>query len=260
MKGWLTDLRKTALVALVAQAPVFAIGLNRPDLWATLAKVHGYLIFVFALIGIVVLALVATFVVFMVALYRSSAPLRISESLRLLALAAAVVNAVPLLTYSYRWIHFFVAPSLLQRPASARSLIEFVIILISGVAYALFLIAIARHRNASERGASNDRLLARMALIGTIVWGVILVCILLTEPYLAFQYRSWRELALERRVDIPPLSSILWERFRDWLQQAVLFVPFYIVQKSLVNPPVTAGASAPEANGFDTPESPTDQA
>jgi hypothetical protein len=263
MKAWLTDLRKTALVAAIGMAASAAVvAVNRRDVWTAFetTNIPGHWAIAFVLIGVAALAVFAIPLTFMITLYRSGGLLRIGNGLRFLALAAAVVNVAPTVSYFVGWVRWFSAPTLFQSPTSSRSVIQGAIILISGITYILFLVALSRHRaDANETSAPSDRILGHLAKIGIVVLGVILVGIVAAGIYTATQWSYFRDLALQQRRPLESVSSMLLERFQIWLQQAAIFVPFYIVRKSLVVEPVTDEASRLDENGFDIPESPADR-
>ena len=229
MSAWLTDIRKTALVAAIAMVvgSVYALRTTLQTAPASLTRIPW---FFFPLVGIVTILVAAIPLSFLVVLYRSNVELRISSNLRCLALFAAAATALDLLRYLLRWIQSLQFLSQFQQP-SARSVIAFTLTLLAEIAYILFLVAIFRHTNNPLLSDAHDgRLLRWVAKISVVFWSLVLVGILGAAIYVAVEYQ---ELSHQFGREMPSLGSELLERARIFLQMACLMVPPYIVHRSL---------------------------
>jgi hypothetical protein len=244
MGTWLTDIRKTALVALVAAVFGAAYPLGTFIRTARSALANGswfffrvrdipwYFFPMFALIFALMIFCVAASFGFPVALYRSKVELRISIRLRHLALLAASVSTLNLLWHLYPWLQFYWT-QFPQRGAMA-SVTVFTFEQLSGVAYILFLIAIFRHPDESSVSDTRDgRLLRRFAKISVVFWSLVLVGVAVGAVSWAFEYPHFQELARQSGRQLPSLRSELSDRARYFLDAALLMVPPYIVHRSL---------------------------
>jgi hypothetical protein len=232
MSAWLTDIKKTALVAAIAMVSgsVYPLRGTLQTASASLTRIPW---FFFPLLGIATILVAGIPLGFLFVLYRSKVELRISSNLRGLALFAASANALNLLWYLFRWIRSLKFLSQFQQP-SAGSVIALMLTLLTEVAYILFLIAIFRHtRNSLHSDTDDDRLLRWVAKISVAFWSLVLVGIVGAAIYWAVEYPYYRGLAHQFGREIPSLGSDLVERARIFLQMACLMVPPYIVHRSL---------------------------
>lgn len=230
MKPWLTDIRKTALVAAVGTVVASAIPM-RPaiqNLAATLMRVPWIIIPVLAFIG---LLFAASTLGFLVALWHSNVQLRISRNLRCLALFAAGANALDWLWRLFRWVQFYWTQS--QRP-TAISATATVLDSLGVAAYILFLVAMFRHAgDATISGTGNDRLLRQVARISVVYLGLVLAYFAVGVAYLMVQYTYFQELAFRNLREFPSLGSLLTEPARAILRFSLLWVPPFIIHRSL---------------------------
>ena len=232
MGAWLTDIKKTALVAAVAMV-IGSVYPLKATLQAASASLTRIPWFFFPLLGIATILVGGIPLGFLFVLYRSKVELRISSSLRDLALFAASANALNLLWYLFQWIRSLKFLSQFQQ-LSAGSVIALMLTLLAEVAYILFLIAIFRHtRNSLRSHTDEGRLHRRVARISVVFWSLVLVGIVGAAIYWVVEYPYYRGLAHQFGREIPSLGSELLERAWIFLQMANLMVPPYIVHKSL---------------------------
>jgi hypothetical protein len=105
---------------------------------------------------------------------------------------------------------------------------------LSEVAYILFLVAIFRHRNDSGvLDARDGRNLRRFAKSAVVFWSIVLAGIVVGAVTFEFEYPHFQNLARQSGRAIPSLQSELAERARYFLQFALLWVPPFIVYRSL---------------------------
>jgi hypothetical protein len=130
------------------------------------------------------------------------------------------------------WIRFY-WKEFPQRGALA-SVTVFTFEQLSAVAYILFLVAIFRHRDESSASNTYDgRLLRRFAKAGVVFWSLVLIGVVVGAVIFAFEYPDFEELARQGEREIPSLRSELWERANYLLQFALLWVPPFIIHRSL---------------------------
>jgi hypothetical protein len=233
MASWFTDLRKTALVALVTTilgGAYPAWNTIRPAM-TLLGRFPWYLT-----LPLAVFSLFATLpFIFLFALYRSDATFRISKRLRSVALATAVVFGFDEALYISRWIRSF------SHDQNAIDVIVSGLGLLSAVAYVLLLTAIFRYRDALN-AAGNARLLLRVSQMTVVVWSLVLLGIVAGGVYLATQYPYFTDVAQQSGRTLPPLRQEILERLRILLQQAYVLVPPYIIYRSLRHMPASEPA------------------
>jgi hypothetical protein len=236
MSAWLTDIRKTALVAALASVVGSVLPL-RTTLQTTLQTATATLTripwFFYPLLGIGTMFVAAVTLGFLIVLYRSKVELRIPSHLRHLALFAAAATALDLLWYLLRWVQSLQFLSQFQQP-SAGSVIAFILTLLAQVAYILFLVAIFRHTNNALRShTDDDRFLRWVTKISVLFWSLVLVGIVGATIYVVFDYPYYLGLDHQVGSEIPSLGSEVLGRGRTFLQMACLMVPSYIVHRSL---------------------------
>jgi hypothetical protein len=244
MITWLTDIRKTALVALIAAVfgAAYPLGIairtdrsalaNFSRTFFRMRDIPFYFFPLFALaLVLMIFALAVTFG-FPVALYRSKAALLIPIRLRRLALLAAVASTLDWLWHLFPWIRFYWTQFPKRYVLASVSVFTFE--QLSEVAYILFLVAIFRHRNDSGvLDARDGRNLRRFAKSAVVFWSIVLAGIVVGAVTFEFEYPHFQNLARQSGRAIPSLQSELAERARYFLQFALLWVPPFIVYRSL---------------------------
>lgn len=246
MKPWLTDIRKTALVALVAAVfgAAYPLGIGLRSVRSALANgswfffrvrdIPWYFFPLFALPLVLLILGVAVSLGFPVALYRSKLDLRISIRLRRLALLAAVASILDWLWHLFPWLQFYWTQ--FPQHGALASVTVFTFEQLSAVAYILFLIAIFRHPNdSSVPDTRDDRFLRRFAKISAVFWSLVLFGILAAAIYFMIEYPHFRELARlnGREAFLPSLASDLAGRARAFLVFALFWVPPFVIHRSL---------------------------
>lgn len=227
MSAWLTDIRKTALVAAISALGPLAYPVGA--LPAILGRGPWFIDLPFALLFVLFIAI---YIGFLVVLYRSDVPLRISKQLRYLALAAAAASSAYLLWHPIRGLQLYWAQ--IQHPNAVSGVRA--LDLLGAVADTLFLIAIFRH--ADESSASDTRhsgLLRRMATISVVFWSLGLIGIVAGAIYSMVEYPYFQGLAryYGREEFLPSLTSDLLGRARAFYLVAQLWVPPFIIYRSL---------------------------
>jgi hypothetical protein len=236
MKLWLTDLKRTALVAGIAAV----LGLAYPvrnairSLGTVFPNLKGYAVPVVVVALIVGLLVIAIPLVFLFALYRDDAALRISKRLRHLALLAAVVSGLEASLQLFERIRFLHSDwSQIQRLGGATYVLSSSLGLFSQVTYILFLVAIFHHTSDGlETGVRVSRLLGQVAKLAVVVWSLVLLGIIAAGIYWSIEYPYFQNLAQHNGRELTPLGKDLLQRMRALLQQACLIVPPLIVWKS----------------------------
>lgn len=243
MSAWLTDIRKTALLAAVTMV----LGVAQP-IWTSSRSARAQFanfswssfrpsdipwIYSFLMLTVALSIMVVTIPLgFLLALYRSKVGFSISIRLRCLALLAAVASTVALLWRLFPWIHFYWTQ--FPQPGVLASLTVFTLEELSGLAYILFLVAIFRHRDYSAApGAKDNRLLRGIAKTMLVLWSLVLVGIVAAAVYLAIEYPHEVFLARLYGRELPSLCSELAERARIFLTMVLIWVPPFIIHRSL---------------------------
>ncbi len=236
MRAWLTDLRKTALLAAIGFvagiAPVInpAYWSRQLAYWKSLLQHPGYANYAFAAMILVGLGYLALFLGFLIALGGGGVVPRIPARLRHLTWAVATVSAA---LWVVPWSGSILNPARLVGLKSLEVVIRLVVGLAGDITWVLFLVALARYRSDGERSESPGGPLRVFARVGTITGGIILAGIVLGAVAFAFQYPSFKALAFENLRDIEPLGSVLLERLRFLLLFATQFAPFFVIDRSI---------------------------
>jgi hypothetical protein len=172
--------------------------------------------------------------VFLFALYRDDATLRISKRLRQLALLAAVVSGLEASLQLFERIRFLHSDwSQIQRLGGAAYVLSSSLDLLAQVAYILFLVAMFRHASDGlGTGLRGSRLLGQVAKLAVVVWSVVLLGIIAAGIYWSIEYPYFQNLARQNGREPQALGTDLLHRMRALLQQACLMVPPLIVWKS----------------------------
>jgi hypothetical protein len=232
MKSRLTDLRGTALVAGIAMVlgAAYPIGNAIRSTAVRLTHPPWY----FMPVTIALLLVVAIPPVFLFILYFSDITLRPSRRLRHLALLAAIVSGLEASLQLFERIRSLHSDwSQIQRVGSATYALTTLLILLSQVAYILFLVAIFHHTTDElETGVRGSRLLDSVAKLVVAVWSLVLLGIIAGGVYWSIEYPYFQNLARQNGRELPSLGLDLFQRTRIFFQQACLMVLPLIVWKS----------------------------
>ncbi len=187
---------------------------------------------------------------FYFALYRNEAILNFPRRLRLLALAAALIFAVMVLTALPAWIQslasYFARLAAFDWSIGPASVFAFVrdprtiglvstlLGELSNIAYILVLIAIFRQTNDPlETGVPISkplRAVTRVAIISWGLWVAFLVVRVIAMPFVFIQLRTY---AFQIGRTPPLLWDMMADAIRTLLIQACLFAAPYIVYRCL---------------------------
>jgi hypothetical protein len=244
MSPWLTDIRKTAFVALIAtifgSAYPLAVTIrtdrsalaNVPWLFFRVRDIPWYFFPLFALAVVLMIFALAVAFGFPIALYCSKMNLRISIGLRRLALLAAAASTLDWLPRLFRWIDFY--STQFPRRDIMASIAIFTAEQASVITYILFLVAISRHVDDSASPDSKDgQILRRISKAAVVFWSIVLAGTIVGAVIFAFWYSHFQEPFRQAGREFPSLRTELADRARYLLQFAVLWVPPFIVYRSL---------------------------
>jgi hypothetical protein len=232
MSAWLTDIRKTALVAAGGAVAASVIP-ARPAIQSIAATSKSAPWFTFPILGLFGLLFVTITLGFPMVLWRSHVPLRISVRLRYVALLAATINTLMILWSVFRWARFYWLRSQWPTPISAT---EIMLDSLGAAAYIFFLVAIFRHKDESPvSDPPVSRLLRGITKISIVVLSLVLIGIVAAAIYWTVEYPYYQGLArlYGREKSLPSLSSDLRGRARAFLLAALLWVPPFIIHRSL---------------------------
>ena len=267
---WFTNLRSIALIACVTgvlSLPIPMWNAAQTTIAAT-SQTNDFWRLAGTLLLVLVTLFTAIFPIFYFALYRNEAVLYFPKRLRLLALIAAAIFSVIVLTtlpayvksltdYLARLVAFdwsIGGSSVLAIVRDRRTINQLSTLLgqISNIATILLLIGIFCHAGeALESDVPVYRLLRVMTKIAFFTWRIVLAVTLLRFAALPFVYIQLRNYALQLGRTPPPFRDIL--AIRESLLQVCLFAAPYIVYKSLRErtPKPTKVQSGPERSESD---------
>jgi hypothetical protein len=158
--------------------------------------------------------------------------LRISIGLRRLALLAAAASTLDWLPRLFRWIDFY--STQFPRRDIMASIAIFTAEQASVITYILFLVAISRHVDDSASPDSKDgQILRRISKAAVVFWSIVLAGTIVGAVIFAFWYSHFQEPFRQAGREFPSLRTELADRARYLLQFAVLWVPPFIVYRSL---------------------------
>ena len=246
---WFTTVRKAALIACIAAVLDLLIPGSTAirSMLATASTQSSSTWWALPVSSFTVL-FSAIQAVFLFALYRNEEPLRLTERMRLLSLAAAAILGVIVALELPRWIvslgPYLTAMKRVDWTSGATSLgmavrdpgtvrvAAALLSLFSNLAVFLLLIALFREAGHTPiADAPVSPLLGVMAKMAVIVWGLWLAFNLLRLVLTPYSHSQLRDYAIQTGQSPPALGDMMAEAIRTLLITACVFTVPYVIYK-----------------------------